>query len=208
MSSTLSPMPKRLVLMLCLLPSLLLGQLAFAADTPADTITTFHAVLIDNMKNGATLKCSGRSEKIGAAVDAGFDLPFLAQRVLRRQWKDLSEEQRATFVSTFRELVLATYTSQFAQFGGEKFETLTTKELADGTRLVNAKLTPGRGAPVNFDYVLREGNGAWRIVNVVADGVSDLALRSSQYDKIYKANGFDGLIAQIKQQIEANKKGC
>lgn len=205
-------MPKRLVLMLCLLPSLLLGPLlsqpAFAAGTPADTITSFHEVLIDNMKNGATLKCSGRSEKIGAAVDAGFDLPFLAQRVLRRQWKDLSEEQRTTFTATFRELVLITYANQFARFGGEKFETLTTKELADGTRLVNAKLTPGRGAPVNFDYVLREGNGTWRIVNVVADGVSDLALRSSQYDKIYKAGGYDGLIAQIKLQIEANRKGC
>lgn len=201
-------MPKRFVLLLCLLPSLLLGRLAFAAGTPADAVTTFHDVLISNMKNGATLKCSGRSEKIGAAVDAGFDLPFLAQRVLRRQWKDLSEEQRSTFVATFRELVLATYASQFAQFGGEKFETLTTRELADGTRLVNAKLTPGHGAPVNFDYVMRESNGGWRIINVVADGVSDLALRSSQYDKIYKAGGFDGLITQIKLQTEANRKGC
>lgn len=201
-------MPKRLVLMLCLLPSLLLGQVAFAAGTPADTITTFHDVLIDNMKNGATLKCSGRSDKLATAVDAGFDLPFLAQRVLRRQWKDLSEEQRSTFTATFRELVLITYANQFARFGGEKFDTLTTKELADGTRLVNARLTPGRGAPVNFDYVLREGNGAWRIVNVVADGVSDLALRSSQYAKIYKAGGYDGLIGQVKLQIEANRKGC
>lgn len=197
-------MPKRLVLMLCLL----LSPAAFAAGTPADTITAFHGVLIDNMKNGAALKCSGRSEKMAVAVDTGFDLPYLAQRVLRRQWKDLSEEQRTSFIATFRELVLVTYAGQFAKFGGESFETLSTRDLADGSRLVNAKLTPGRGAPVNFDYVLRDSNGSWRIVNVVADGVSDLAIRASQYDKIYKASGYDGLIAQIKTQIEANRKGC
>lgn len=208
----LSPMPKPFVSLLALA---FCAGAAFSASaattTPAETVTSFHAVLIDNMKAGATLKCSGRAEKVGAAVDADFDLPFLAQRVLRRQWKDLSEEQRAQFIATFRELVLATYASQFAKFGGEKFETRETKDLADGTRLVNAKLTPGSGAPVNFDYVLREvpesGKG-WRIINVVADGVSDLAIRASQYDKIYKASGFDGLIKQIKQQTEANKAGC
>lgn len=205
-------MPKRPVrhlrLLLSLCASLLLSPAALAAGTPADTITAFHGVLIDNMKNGAALKCSGRTEKMAGAVDTGFDLPYLAQRVLRRQWKDLSEEQRTRFIATFRELVLATYASQFAKFGGESFETLSTKELGDGTRLVNAKLTPGHGAPVNFDYVLRDANGSWRIVNVVADGVSDLAIRASQYDKIYKASGYDGLIAQIKTQIEANRKGC
>jgi len=205
-------MPKRPVrhlrLLLSLCASLLLSPAALAAGTPADTITTFHGVLIDNMKNGAALKCSGRTEKMAAAVDNGFDLPYLAQRVLRRQWKDLSEEQRTRFIATFRELVLATYASQFAKFAGESFETLSTRELGDGTRLVNAKLTPGNGAQVNFDYVLRDANGGWRIVNVVADGVSDLAIRASQYDKIYKASGYDGLIAQIKLQIEANRKGC
>ncbi len=201
-------MPKPLVLLLSLLPSLFWAPAALAAGTPADTITAFHGVLIDNMKNGAALRCSGRIDKMAGAVDEGFDLPYLAQRVLRRQWKELGEEQRTKFIATFRELVLATYASQFAKFGGESFETLATRDLADGTRLVNAKLTPGQGAPVNFDYVLRDANGSWRIVNVVADGVSDLAIRASQYDKIYKAGGFDGLITQIKRQVDANRKSC
>lgn len=201
-------MPKPPVLLLSLLPSLFWAPAVLAAGAPADTITAFHGVLIDNMKNGTALKCGGRIEKVAAAVDEDFDLPYLAQRVLRRQWKDLNEEQRSKFVATFRELVLATYASQFAKFGGERFDTLLTKDLADGTRLVNARLTPGSGAPVNFDYVLRDSNGSWRIVNVVADGVSDLAIRASQYDKIYKAGGFDGLISQIKLQVDANRKSC
>jgi len=190
-----------------LLAFAILAPSAYAA-APADTVTGFHEVLIGNMKQGATLGCSGRSAKIATAVDGGFDLPYLASKVMRRQWKTLSEEQRMQFTATFRELVLATYTSQFSRYDGEQFETLSTKELADGTRQVNAKLKLGSGNPVNFDYVLRDVNGEWRIVNVVADGVSDLAIRASQYDKAFKSVGFDGLIKQIEGQTVANKKGC
>ncbi len=197
------------------LPVILRSLVAFAiflpcaqAAAPADTVTGFHEVLIGNMKQGAALSCSGRSAKIATAVDAGFDLPYLASKVMRRQWKTLDEAQRTQFTATFRELVLATYSSQFSRYGGEKFETLATKELADGSRQVNAKLKLASGNPVNFDYVLREVNGEWRIVNVVADGVSDLAIRASQYDKAFKSVGFDGLIKQIESQTAANKKAC
>ncbi|WP_293373387.1 ABC transporter substrate-binding protein [Nevskia sp.] len=197
------------------LPVILRSLVAFAiflpcaqAAAPADTVTGFHEVLIGNMKQGAALGCSGRSAKIATAVDAGFDLPYLASKVMRRQWKTLDEAQRTQFTATFRELVLATYSSQFSRYGGEKFETLATKELADGSRQVNAKLKLASGNPVNFDYVLREVNGEWRIVNVVADGVSDLAIRASQYDKAFKSVGFDGLIKQIESQTAANKKAC
>lgn len=197
------------------IPVILRALVAFAiivpgarAEAPADTVSRFHEVLIGNMKQGAALGCSGRSANIATAVDSSFDLPYLASRVMRRQWKTLEDAQRKQFTASFRQLVLATYSSQFSRFGGEQFETLATRELTDGTRQVNARLKPGSGNPVNFDYVLREVDGKWRIVNVVADGVSDLAIRASQYDKAYKSVGFDGLIQQIESQTAANRKGC
>ena len=203
-------MPKVPVSLRSLLATTLLlsGAGALASPAPGDVVSGFHEVLIGNMKQGATLGCSGRSSRIAAAVDGSFDLPYLASRVMRRQWKTLTPEQQTRFTTTFRDLVLATYTSQFAKFGGEKFETLATRELADGTRQVNAKLTPGSGNPVNFDYVLHDVGGQWRIVNVVADGVSDLAIRASQYDKAFKSVGFDGLLKQIESQTAANRTGC
>lgn len=182
--------------------------LASAATVPADSITAFHAVLLDNMRNGSKLACVGRTRQVTPAVDANFDLAFLTQRVLRRQWVALSPEQRKQFGDTFRELVISTYAAQFSKFGGETFATLDTQELPDGTRLVHSKLTPGSGAPVTLDYVLHDTAGEWRIINVIAEGVSDLALRSTQYDKAYKAGGFDGLLALLQNQIKGNKDNC
>lgn len=181
---------------------------AFADDSPAATVTAFHDVLIDNMKNGAKLGCSGRIAQLSPAVDKDFDLPFLAQRVLRRQWKDLSPDQRKAFLDTFRTLVIGTYADQFSSFGGESFTTLETQALADGTQLVHAMLKTGSRDTVRFDYVLHQTDGRWRIVNVVADGVSDLALRSTQYEGAFKAGGFDGLMMLLNKQIQGNKSHC
>lgn len=210
-SPLLSPMPKFAVLLRPLaVAALTVAALLPAARAagPADTVTTLHDTLLANMKGGATLGCKGRSAQLAPVLDAGFDLPFLASRVMRRHWKTLSTDQQGRFTEAFRALVLATYTNQFAAFGGERFETLETRETSGGGRQVSAKLFPGSGSPVNFDYVLREVDGRWKIVNVIADGVSDLAIRASQYDKAFKAVGFDGLIEQINSQTAANRAGC
>jgi phospholipid transport system substrate-binding protein len=184
------------------------AAVAAAAPAPGDTITAFHGVLINNMKNGAKLGCTGRIQALGPAVDTDFDLLYLAQRVLRRQWKDLPAEQQQKFIITFRELVIGTYSSQFANYGGESFTTLATQDLADGNKLVHSTLVTGDRQTVSFDYVVHEVEGQWRIVNVVADGVSDLALRSTQYDRAFKAGGFDGLMKLLNIQIQGNKNAC
>ena len=59
-----------------------------------------------------------------------------------------------------------------------------------------------------FDYVLHEVDGNWRVINVIADGVSDLALRSSQYEQIFKERGFDGLLAWIREQEKKTAADC
>ncbi|GAC1632794.1 MAG: hypothetical protein NVS9B10_27630 [Nevskia sp.] len=200
----MSPMLRTLVISL----AVSFVSIAAAAPAPGEAITAFHGVLIDNMKGGDKLGCGGRIQKLSPAVDTDFDLPFLAQRVLRRQWKELTPEQRKQFQDTFRELVVGTYASQFREYAGESFTTLDTQDLADGSKLVHAKLLTGDRQTVSFDYVLHEADGGWRIVNVVADGVSDLALRSTQYDKAYKAGGFDGLMKLLNTQIKGNKNDC
>jgi phospholipid transport system substrate-binding protein len=52
---------------------------------------------------------------------------------------------------------------------------------------------------VNFDYILdQDKNGEWKIINIMADGVSDLALKRAHYTDVIKVKGVDALIAEIK----------
>jgi phospholipid transport system substrate-binding protein len=49
--------------------------------------------------------------------------------------------------------------------------------------------------------VLTKNGEEWHIVNVVAEGVSDLALKRSEYDGIIAAEGIDSLVAKLNGKV-------
>jgi phospholipid transport system substrate-binding protein len=55
---------------------------------------------------------------------------------------------------------------------------------------------------VKFDYQMKKKDEGWQIINIIADGVSDLALKRSEYTSILSRDGFDVLIAKITEKID------
>lgn len=192
---------------IALLATLLLSTTAGAASPAEAVVENFHQALLANMKQGQTLGCAGRINKLRPVIENGFDLPYLAQKILRKRWSGLTEAQREDFVVTLGHMVVATYADRFSSFKAESFSNTGTEELARGNRVVHSKFRHGSGT-VSFDYVLHETAGRWRIVNVIAEGVSDLAIRSAQYEGVFKQKGFDGLIAYMQEQTAKSKTGC
>ncbi len=55
---------------------------------------------------------------------------------------------------------------------------------------------------MSFEYLLQQGSGGWRIVNIVADGVSDLALKRAEYQRVLASGTLDTLIKELESQTE------
>ncbi|MHB8415161.1 MAG: ABC transporter substrate-binding protein, partial [Acidiferrobacteraceae bacterium] len=53
----------------------------------------------------------------------------------------------------------------------------------------------------DFDYLLRPVDGHWRVINVVADGVSDLSVKRAEFAHVMKTKGFTGLIQRLNRHI-------
>jgi phospholipid transport system substrate-binding protein len=193
----------------CLAALLLFGTVTVAvAKTPTDTVERFHAVLTTSMDEAAKLGCEGRLKKMQPAVNDAFDLQFIAERALRRHWKTLDDAQHASFASALERSVVTTYATEFASPGAARFATTGIETLPNGDAVVHTTLTPQKGSVVSLDYVLREREGQWRIVNVLAEGVSDLALRATQYDGLIKSAGFPALMTRLEEQTTALKGRC
>ena len=175
------------------------------AAVPADSVDAFHAALLDNMKHGGA--CGARAQHLKPVIDKSFDVAFIAQRILRKHWSELSADQQKEFITTLDDMVLTTYAAQFRSYSNESFDTQGTEDLAAGNKVVHVLFK--HGDSTKFDYVLHaDAGGALRIVNVIADGVSDLAIRTAQYDKLYTAQGYAGLIAYIKEQTAKTRASC
>lgn len=187
--------------------SLSVAQQATAQDTAQDTVNTFHDGLLHVMQRAEQLGFAGRRAHLEPVIRSSFDVPRITQLVLgRRQWAGLTEEQRATMQKTFGELILATYAARFDSYSGEQFEVISERELKGDRTLIRSKLRPSNGAEHRLDYVLHRAEGQWRIINILADGVSDLALKRAEYGAIIQDEGFDSLITKLEEQISKLSK--
>jgi len=177
-----------------------IAQGALAADGPAAVVDQLHGTLLTMMKDAASLGYQGRVDKVAPVLDRTFDFPTIGRIVTGRHWKGFAADKRGSFVATFARLSAATYADNFDGYAGEAFETLS-EGIKKGAALVKTRIVKTDGTTVSLNYVLNQRGEEWRIVNVIADGVSDLALKRSEYGAVIAQEGIDALIAKLKAKI-------
>ena len=171
-----------------------------SVEGPTATVEKLHATLLDSMKEGGQLGYQGRIDRIGPVLEETFNFQTIGRVVTGRHWKALAADKRSAFVDTFRRLSTATYADNFASYGGEVFETLG-EEVKKETSLVRTQILKTDGKTVSLNYVLQKAGDRWRIVNVIAEGVSDLALKRTEYGAVIAKEGIDALIARLDAKI-------
>ncbi|NKC14951.1 MAG: toluene tolerance protein [Gammaproteobacteria bacterium] len=172
----------------------------FGQSTPSDTVMRLNEGLLEIMRAGAQAGFEGRYAAISPVLAETFDLAVLTRLTLGRHSRKLTEEQRAQFEALFTEMVSATYASRFNAYSGQRFEIVSQRDLKRNRKLVRTYLFTG-SQKVALDYMLHLRDGRWRIVNVIAQGVSELSLRRSEYAAIITRDGFDGLMRKIRQYV-------
>ena len=174
--------------------------------TARQIIDKFQTDLITVMKDGKKLGYTGRYEKLDVAVSNSHDLPKIARIVVGKEWEKLTEEQQKKLTDLFSRLSIASYAHNFKEFDGEAFAIDSEEETKMGGVVIHSHLNFPDDKPVKFDYMLKEKGASWRIINIIANGVSDLALKRSEYTAILQRDGFDALIAKINEKIDLYAK--
>ena len=184
-----------------LLPSLLLLLLAATAraEDARALIEEFHAALA-GVSAGEAVDYDARYDSLAQIIDTTHDLAFISRLTLGLHWKDLDEAQRAAFIQRFRELSIATYAARFAELDEDQFEIIERVAQPRGRELVRAQLHIADREPLSFDYLLHATDDGWRIVNIIVDGVSDLALKRAEYSQQMRDGDFDTLLTLLDEQ--------
>lgn len=174
---------------------------AAAAEPAQNVVENLDNTLIATMKQGKELGFSGRYKKLAPVIDQSFALDRIAKLALGPSWKKLDANQQQQYRAMFRKDTLATYASRFESYSGESFKIKNVKDAPGGRRQVNTVIV-SNGKEIPISYVLDNTGGEWKIVNVVAKGASDLALKRAQYTSSIRDKGPDGFIAQFQVQLK------
>lgn len=167
-----------------------------------DIVLVFQGELLDVMKQGKDLGFQGRYNKLEVAIIKSHDLTKIARIVVGKEWKNLSDEQKLKMIDVFSRLSISAYAHNFKEFSGESFTFQSEEETSRGGIIVHTVFVLPNDKDVKFDYMLKKKGDSWRIINIIANGVSDLALKRSEYTSVLKRQGFDALIAKISEKID------
>jgi phospholipid transport system substrate-binding protein len=178
-----------------------------AVDTPEATIATLQRGLIDAASAPATATLEQRYRALEPVIVATHNLPYIAEFALRRQWGSIAEADRRRYVTAFQRLSIMTYAARFKAVGADTFRALAAAPADSSGRVeVSTAVKRADQPDVSLEYLLQQelqqDEQAWRIINVVADGVSDLALKRAEYQRVFASAGIDGLVAEIEAQTQ------
>ena len=197
---------KKIYVSLSFLVLLSASSFAIAEETAKQVVEMFQDQLIGVMKQGKELGFKGRYDKLDVAVKKSHDLPKIARIVVGKQWEELTPEQQTKLEAVFSELSVSAYAHNFKDFSGESFSFVSEEETGRGGVVVHTNLQIPGEKDVKFDYMMKKKDDSWQIINIIADGVSDLALKRSDYTSVLNREGFDALIAKIHEKIESYAK--
>lgn len=192
----------RIVFTLFLMASLSVARAEEPSPALAkQVVEKLNVVLIDVMKNAKQLGYQGRYKKLDPIVRETHEFEAIAQIALGNHWKDLSIEQKKKFVDKLTDLSVATYAAQFNGYSGEDFKYESEQSMKSNRLMLRYNLIAPKEKAVKFEYILNAFNGQWVIINIVVDGISDLALKKAQYSSVIEREGFDSLMNKLSQKI-------
>lgn len=177
---------------------------AFAAD-PATVVGDFNSALVAAMQSARGTGLAARTTKLLPLVKATHDLPGMTRLVAGPAWATTSAADREALLVAFSRHSALTYAINFASFDGERFTTEPKVDARGADVLVHGAIVAKDGT-TKLNYRLHQVDGGWRIIDVFADGVSQIAVQRAEFASTMKAGGAAGLAAKLNATDEAKLK--
>lgn len=185
------------------------AALAQDAD-PKAQIMALNDALLQIMHAGHAVPFAKRKDMLRPVVAQVFDLPLLLRNsVGALRWPGLPDAQKADLLTVFSEFTLASFVANFDAFNGETFAIAPQIRKVDGDAIVETRMVPPTGDPTRLDYVMRNIDGSWRVVDILLDGtISRVAVTRSDFRSMIAQGDASRLIASLRGKVEALTAGA
>ena len=197
-------MIKRLLIALSLL---CFSTAAFAIEAPDALVKRTVEDVLAVVKTDQDIQ-AGNQEKIFALAEEkiipNFNFDKVCRLVLGKNWTKATPEQKTAFQAEFRSLLIRTYATALSKYKNQTVEYKPLR-MADGASSATVKtliLQPG-GQPIAVDYSLEKHSDAWKVYDIVIEGVSLVTNYRGQFTQEIRQNGLDSLVKKLSDKNKA-----
>ena len=193
-------------LMLCLLAVPMLAQAATVDQTnPYRMMDTVSAHLFGTLKAEQT-KIQANPEQLRMIVKQEL-LPYIntryaAYKVLGANLRNTTAEQRDAFTAAFTDYLVASYAQVLTQYTDQKIELESPKPVPADRSIISVRvdiIDPQR-PPIRLDFKLRlnKKTKEWQGFDMVAEGVSMLSTKQSEWSGQLRTKGIDAVTQSLR----------
>ena len=175
------------------------------AGAAAMFITSLTEQAIEQLTD-ASLPLSERERRFRGLFRANFNVPAMGRFALGRYWRKSRPEVRKAYLSAFEEVMVQGFTSIFAGYADTNFEVVFVQALKKtGQFKISSRIAPTKNEVFLIGWLVEHKNSQFRVLDVVAEGVSMAITLRSEYASVIRRSGrgVEGLIAQLHGHIEA-----
>ena len=178
---------------------LTLPRSAIAQDSALAPVNKLVDGLLQVMKAGQSTPFPQRFNVLAPVIDQTFDLTaILRASVGTPTWQSLAPPEQTTLLDAFRHYTVASYVNSFDSYNGQRLLVNPETRSVGADEVVRTQIIPVSGEGHELDYVMRQGNGGWRIVDVLADGaVSRVAVQRSDFRGLIRGGGATALARSL-----------
>ncbi len=187
---------------------LLFSTLSVGVESPDALVKRTAEDVLASVKADKDIQ-SGDKQKLFELTEEkivpNFNFEKVSRLVLGKNWNAATPEQKTAFQSEFKTLLIRTYSTALSKY---KDQTIQYKPLrmAEGDSIATVKtviLQPA-GQPIAVDYTLERTDDAWKVFDIVIEGVSLVTNYRSQFAQEIRQNGMDSLIKKLVDKNKAN----
>ena len=147
-----------------------------------------------------------RGERFRRIFRENFDLDAIGKFVIGRYWRSASPQERKDFLAAFEDVMVHRFLPLLTQYTGEKFKIETSKEDSrnEDMVLVSTRLARDEGEPYKVNWRIRLRNGSFKVLDIIAEGVSMAITLRSEYNAVLKTSGgsVTALTDALREKIE------
>jgi phospholipid transport system substrate-binding protein len=184
----------------------LLAILWSAAAVPVLAGSDDPAIFVKSLGDRAIMVLSdenstreSRKSEYRKLLDEGFAVNTIGRFALGRHWRAATEDERVEYLDLFRTFVLDIYAERLDGFTGETFVVIESHALDDKDTMVSTEIGGESGPAIRVDYRVRSHDGTHKIIDVMVEGISLIVTQRSEFASVINREGFEGLMARLRQ---------
>jgi len=178
---------------------LLVGAAGAWAGPPTEIAKQVIGKSLDILQN-PSYKGEERRQMVKRLVDPYFDYQEMAKRSLGPAWGKLSAGQRQEFVQLFAQLLEASYSDKIEKYA-QRVKIDYTGEILEGEYAEVRTVVVRANDRIPLNYRLLQEGGAWKVYDVVIEGVSLVSNYRSQFSRIIHEAGYAELVKRLKTKV-------